>query len=201
MSEAPRSKTEGAPANTKGALADSELPAAQTDERDRNVPSATLPSLRDPEQAARRAALHSGRHPAGRHLRRPVRPAPGCFGCKVERETGPLPGWHHDCARSLPTRLALAEDYRTLVALRGEGFERPFKAHEVTDFQLQDVRLEHERDYSEAWVEIEPTDDYGISRRYCTIDPADPNQDFPEVIVVQGWMTTDGATARQWVTA
>ncbi|WP_410644522.1 hypothetical protein [Amycolatopsis sp. lyj-346] len=121
-----------------------------------------------------------------------------CIGCRCEAETGPLPGWHHDCVRSLPTRLTLAEDYRTLVELRGEGFERPLKAHELADFALQDTRMERERTFSETWAEIEPTDDFGMKRRYCATDP---NHNFPEVITLQGWMTTDGAIARKWVTA
>ncbi len=193
MSEAPRKNGEGPPANTKGTFADFDQSAAHTDEGDRNVLNATLPSLTEPEHIARRAAMHSGRHPAGRHLSRP-RPAPGCIGCDCETGGRVLPGFFHDCARSLPTRLTLAQDFRALVDNGGQGYQRDLLPHERADFALQKADLELDGSLDEAWAEVEPTDDFGMDRRFLTVDDEDGE------VILQNWMRVTGANARKWVT-
>ncbi|RSM60567.1 hypothetical protein DMH03_17620 [Amycolatopsis sp. WAC 01376] len=110
-----------------------------------------------------------------------------------------MPSWHHSCARNLPIRRVLAEDFRALVDNGGEGYERPLTHHELTDFALQDVLHGRARDLIDSWAEIEPTEDYGIRRRYCATDADDPD-DFPRVVVLDNWTSVSGAAARKWVT-
>lgn len=144
------------------------------------------------DDAARRDAKDSGRHPAGRHIPNP-RPAPGCLACGCETEPGSrrLPGFHHSCARSLPTRLTLGADYRKLIELDGKPYSRALHAHEVADFTLQEVDLngDEARDLTGACAEIQLTEDRGMRRRYLTADGEK----------LQNWMVVTGAHARKWL--
>ncbi|MFI9454481.1 hypothetical protein [Amycolatopsis sp. NPDC052450] len=118
-----------------------------------------------------------------------------CIGCSSELGTDHrLPGWYHECARGKATADTLADDYRTLVELGGEAYERPLRPHEVADFQTENPGL----DITGAYAEIEPTDDLGIARSYYyTVD--DGNPDFVRVEKLQGGTLVSGADARKWV--
>jgi hypothetical protein len=126
--------------------------------------------------------MHSGRHPAGRRQR-------PCLACAAGF---PVPGYLHHCAIGAEASATLRDDFLTLVSLGGEPYARPLREHEIHDMKIQeaDDTLPEDCDLTGARAEIEPTDDYGMRRRYVAANGT----------VLRAWTIATGATARKWTT-
>lgn len=147
---------------------------------------------------ARRAAMASGRHPSN------YQPAP-CGGCDGPH---PVPSWFHTCDQAGEARRTIRDDYRTLVSLGGEEFDRPLHDHEVIDlmtalrdtddwtgeplpaetYSRRGVPLDI-ADIADGTCSIEPTDDGGMLRTYWACDGSK---------LMTGGLTS-GTTARGWL--
>lgn len=185
--------------STKGGFKEKHSPASNLGESSVTLSVMARGQANESEsiRLARRAAMASGRHPSN------YQPAP-CGGCA---DPQPVPSWFHTCDQAGEARRTTRDDYRTLVALNGEEFDRPLHDHEVVDLMIafrdtddwtgeplpaetysrRGVPLDI-ADIADGTCSVEPTDDLGMVRTYWTKDGAE--------LMTGGRVT--GAVARKW---
>lgn len=119
-----------------------------------------------------------------------------CPACECEQRGRKLASFFHYCGIGAINETTWAQDFRALVDLGGKAFDRALRPHERADFKLANPGL----NLICAYVEVEPTADFGIERTYYHL-VRDGDPDFAAVETLSGSETVSGADARKWVSA